>query len=181
MAKRVSFSDQELELEKIAAHYESLTAALREYYSAASPSFLARHSLNTRAEVEEELSLRLAEVEHTSSLSILAATEAALRIDYLMRAYNRSRDSLSRTLRAVYSLREEKASLEDDIVAAWASTVMPKQIAGHLKGAFKYRHWLAHGRYWTPKFGQVYDYYTVYSIAVSVFNILEQYEEGNPR
>lgn len=45
------------------------------------------------------------------------------------------------------------------------SDLKPNQIIGDVKRAFKYRHWLAHGRYWTPKLGQGYNYAAVYGVA----------------
>jgi len=43
-----------------------------------------------------------------------------------------------------------------------------------LQGAFKYRHWLAHGRYWVPKYGQKYDFDSVYVLARETFEILNK-------
>ncbi len=62
-------------------------------------------------------------------------------------------------------------SLEDEILNSWkcCSSASDKLI-GDLKGAFKFRHWLAHGRYWEPKLGQKYDYESVYVLAVTVFS-----------
>jgi hypothetical protein len=48
-------------------------------------------------------------------------------------------------------------------------------IIGELRGAFKFRHWLAHGRYWKPKFGRRYDFndiYTIADIALKHFDLL---------
>jgi hypothetical protein len=175
MAKRVHFSNQELGLDEIAAHHNSLTAALRDYYSAASPSFAVRCGYYTAGEVEQELLLRLAEVDHASALGVMSATEAALRVDYLSRAYRKKKGSLSRTFRSVYKAKKEKASLED-IIVTWTDTgMMSMQLAGELKGAYKYRNWLAHGRYWTPKLDhKKYDFFTVYGIAEQVFYVIDQ-------
>jgi len=41
---------------------------------------------------------------------------------------------------------------------------------GELRGAFKFRHWLAHGSYWPPKLGRRYDFTFVYSLADDVLN-----------
>ena len=64
-----------------------------------------------------------------------------------------------------------RVSLEGDIFSAWKqnSTASASTIA-ELTGAFRYRHWLAHGRYWVPKLGKKYDYEGVYSLADSVFH-----------
>lgn len=175
MAKRVSFSDQDLGLEEIAVHYDSLISSLREYYSPNSPSFLARCSSYTNAEVEDELSRHIAEIDLTSALNVMSATEAALRVDYLDRAYRRGKDKLSRAMRDVYQTKSEKASLEDDIIAAWTATgIMKNQLAGDLKSAYRYRHWLAHGRYWTLKIGRKYDFFSLYIVAGQVFDLIDQ-------
>lgn len=44
-------------------------------------------------------------------------------------------------------------------------TCMSKALLGELAGAFRYRHWLAHGRYWQPKLGRKYDYLSVFGLA----------------
>ncbi len=175
MAKQVSFSNQDLGLDEIAMHYHSLVSALREYYSASSPSFVDRCGFCTNTEVEDELSRQLAEVDLTSALNVMSATEAALRVDYLDRAYRRGKDRLSRTMRDVYQAKAEKASLEDDIIAAWTATgIMTNQLAGDLKLAYRYRHWLAHGRYWTLKLGRKYDFFSLYVVAEQVFGLIDQ-------
>ena len=176
MARRVIFSNQELGLDEIAAHHASLEQALREYYSVASPTFVLRHALNSRNEVESELSTRLAENDLANALSVLSATEAALRVDYLKRAYGKLKDPLSRAFRKVYMNKAENASLEDDILNTWTSVGnMPKHLAGNLKSANNYRHWLAHGRYWTPQLGRKYDYFTVFGIAEQIFDVIDQH------
>jgi len=39
-------------------------------------------------------------------------------------------------------------------------------LIGELKGAFRFRHWLAHGRYFQP--GRKYDYRGLYVLAINV-------------
>jgi hypothetical protein len=175
MAKTVIFSDQELGLDEIAAHHATIEAALREYYSDASVTFMLRHAVSSKNEVERELSDRLAENEFANALNVLCATEAALRVDYLNRAYRKLKDPLSVAFRKVYKARRERASLDDDILAAWTDVgMMPKHLASALKSANNFRNWLAHGRYWFPNLGQKYDYFTVYGIAEQVFDFLDQ-------
>jgi len=118
------------------------------------------------------LKARIRELDHTSCLSILAAIEAGFRIDYLQRNYKRKKDALSLAFRKIFKEKSRRASLEDDILNAWKdNTHGASELIGNLKGAFKYRHWLAHGRYWQPKLGrQFYDYETIYQLAETVFN-----------
>ena len=112
-------------------------------------------------------------MEHNFAMNILASLEATFRIDYLQRNYKRKRDLLSRELRAVYQVKGEYASLEDEILTAWRRCV-PKyaQAISELVGAFKYRHWLAHGRYWTPRHGRRYAYHELFQLADAIFDEL---------
>ncbi len=62
-------------------------------------------------------------------------------------------------------------SLEEEIFDLWkehANAV--SQLIGDLKGAFKYRHLLAHGRYWMPKLGKKYDFASLYALVTSVLS-----------
>jgi len=109
---------------------------------------------------------RVEEADLTSSLTVLAAVEAAFRIDYLKRCYGKKKDPVSRALRGIYKKKQEKASLEDEIFEAWISNSSgTRTLIGELRGAFRFRHWLAHGRYWTAKLGRRYDFDDVFTLA----------------
>ena len=104
-------------------------------------------------------------------MTLLAAVEAAFRIDYLQRCYKKKKDVVSRQFRRIYKEKETRASREDEIFGVWKSSTMEStKLIGDLRGAFKFRHWIAHGRYWTPKLGQKYDYLTIYSLAVEALS-----------
>ncbi|KAF3982003.1 MAG: hypothetical protein HFP81_00555 [Methylococcales symbiont of Hymedesmia sp. n. MRB-2018] len=172
MARRVSFSNKQLELGEIAIHYLDSESSLKLYFSSENNDYEERFSGYSSGELANELRRRITELSHTSSLSLLATLEAIFRIDYLQRNYNRKKDSLSRTLREIYQEKSIRASLEDDILDAWkTNTHGTSQIISDLKGAYKYRHWLAHGRYWEPKMGrQSYDYDSVYELTETILN-----------
>lgn len=153
----------QLSLPEIANHHSLLEAALFDLFANQNHAALAQYIGRPLGEVREEA---LAELEHTSSLSLLACVEAALRVDYDQRASARGRSHLSRALRTVHRQKHEYARLDEDILGAWkAHSNISKPVISALIAAFKYRHWLAHGRYWPPKFGRTYDYQTVYGIA----------------
>lgn len=165
MAKRVGFSGQHLNLPDIAEHYADVEVGLRLFFR--SPGrYPSRFSGFTVDEIRETLDSRLMEEQQHAALCILAAIEGAFRVDYLERVYARKKDDLSVILRELHKARGPRASLEREILQAWRdSGEMPTRLVGDLRGAFKYRHWLAHGRYWTPKFGQRYDYQSIYELA----------------
>jgi hypothetical protein len=127
-------------------------------------------------EVEEIMGLRLTEHSHLTAFSVLAAIEAAFRIDYLQRCDKRKKDELSRAFLKLYAAKGVRASLKNDILQGWKDkSNVPDHIIGDLNGAFNYRDWLAHGRYWKPNLGRKYDYESVYLLAESVFNAFPLY------
>ncbi len=168
MASRVNFSGQHLELEEIGEHYADVDESLKRYFSP-TPANKKRFDGYSQEEIAFELRQRLVEQHQLGALSILGALEAAFRMDYLQRVYARRKDDLSQAFRALYKAKGARVSLEDDILEAWKahSNVSPR-LVGDLCGALKYRHWLAHGRYWTPKLGQRYDYDGLYEFAEAV-------------
>ena len=171
MAKKEAFSNQHQEIAQVENHRTDVTVAIKEYFRPRTGEYPERFLGYSITELNFELELRLTEIDITSSLSLLSAIEAAFRIDYLQRCYIRKKDPLSRAFREIHKLKGSKASLEDDILDSWKqNTSAPKVILGHLKGALKFRHWIAHGRYWEPKLGKTkYDYQSVYQLAQLVF------------
>ena len=144
--------------------------SVRLYFSVQHVRLDARFSGYTPDEVEQEMLDVLDENERNSSMNILAALEAAFRIDFIQRGQVRMRDELSRIFRRVYMEKGARVSLEDDILASWREWNPDlRSIVSELISAYKYRHWLAHGRYWTPKLGRRYDYPEVYELADLTF------------
>ena len=148
---------------EIFAQHADVESSLRSYSSPTSVDYTVRFADYIEPEIRNELELRLAEHDRTTIFAILSALEAAFRIDYLQRSYKKKKDPLSKGFRDLHRKKGSRVSLEDDILDKWKEySSAPVKIIGDLKGAFKYRHWLAHGRYWEPKLGQKYDYYSVY-------------------
>jgi hypothetical protein len=170
MARQVVFSGEEQTLSDISEFYVDTEAALSQYYSLAEGN---RFALYTLYEISEELYDRTSELNRAAALSVLASVEAAFRVDYLQRVYQRKKDKLSAAFRALYKRKGERASLDQDIFEAWKKqTSVSAHVIGQVKAAFEYRHWLAHGRYWTPNFGQRYDYQSIYALAQGIFKAM---------
>ncbi len=117
----------------------------------------------------------LDETDTQACLFLIASAEAALRVDFLCRVYNRGRDDVSRAFRSVYvrSCRHSKPNvrLDEDILNIWTAKVPgSKSTIGEFRGALNYRHWLAHGRYWVPKLGRRYDPAGVLQIITRLFS-----------
>jgi hypothetical protein len=172
MPSKVAFSKQHSEIEKLTLYYYDVEGSLRLYFSPDAPSYSVRFAPYSRAEVNCKLNERLAELELASALTALSAIEAAFRIDYLQRCYLRKKDPLSRAFRRLHKEKETKVSLEDEIFEMWKEhTTGASPLIGNLRGAFKFRHWLAHGRYWVPRFPK-YDFQAILILAESVLNAL---------
>jgi hypothetical protein len=173
MANRVSFSSQEKSLEDIAIHHADLQAGLFEFFAGKSQKLLERY---VHDKIDDARENSLAELDFTSSLSVLSSVEATIRLDYLRRVYGRWRDPLSRAMKFLHQEKENSARLDDDLIRLWKEkTAVSKALLGELNGAFGYRHWLAHGRYWTPKLGRQYDYETVFEIAQEFVDAMDNY------
>lgn len=158
-------------LEEIAVYYKDSEAALRLFFSLDNPrveQFLG----STPEELDMKLNERIEELGRLASLSLLATLEALFRTDYKERIKKRKKDCLSKALKKIHNIKATKASLEDDILQAWKeNTNDSSQLISHLKGAYKYRHWLAHGRYWSPKMGRPdYDYSEIYQLVETTIN-----------
>lgn len=168
--RRIGFSRQHLELNEIGRHHRDIEASVRSYFDFKNVRSAARFAGYTSEEIRQEMNSLLEEQDRTISMNLLAALEAAFRVDFLQRCYKRRRDPVSREFRKLHTLGERYVSLEGDIFRIWKQeSSVSSSVISDLKGAFKYRHWLAHGRYWVPKFGR-YDYHDIYTLAEEIFN-----------
>lgn len=176
MVDRISFSSQELSLEQIAAFHADTQAGLFDFFSGNSQKLLDRY---TGERIEDARIRALEELDRVSALSVLSAIEASVRVDYLGRVYNRGRDPLSKTMKDLHKEKQNKARLEADLLGLWRTqTQTSKVLLDELIKAFKYRHWLAHGRYWTPKLGRAHDYQSVYGVAQEFMEAMDEYDKS---
>lgn len=154
----------------VAEYHRDAESALRDYFSAGNSVTPARLVSLTIVEVKELLDRRLRELETSSSLMLLTSLEAALRIDFRLRVGARKRDELSKTLRLLHKKNPTSVCLEE-ILDIWRSS-RPElsKLVSEIKGLLHYRHWLAHGRHYWPKFGRQFDYFEVFEIVREVSN-----------
>lgn len=165
MDKKVSFSGENLSLKEAADFHRDAEAALKQYYSVLSPTFALRFVSSKTQDVDAELAERLAELDKSSAMNVLASLEARFRIDYEIRRTRKKKDPISIDFRGLYTRKGSRVSLEDDILEVWRNHQPDdKALVGALRGAFKFRHWMAHGRYWTPKFGKRIDYLAAFAL-----------------
>jgi hypothetical protein len=153
-------------------HYD-LVESLKLYFNRDSPHSLARLDTYEGPRIAVRPSDYFEETGLRSSLALLTWIESVFQLDYQYRCRKRLRDDLSRAFRAISKRKPNYVNLEKDIFDAWsmyASGALP--LIGELRAAFKFRNWLAHGRYWTPKLGRKYDFESLYLLADAVYSKL---------
>jgi hypothetical protein len=165
MADGSSYLPQQLSIEEIADYHNDVISSLRNGFQ---PITSER---TVGIPVSDILELRIQETNMRSALAILASLEATFRVDFECRCQNKLKDDVSRAFREIHK-QQKGVRLDEDIFDTWSQHSIiisgPRQLVGELRGAFKFRHWLAHGRYWNPKLGRKYDYNGIYHLADTV-------------
>ena len=141
---------------------DSLTFFLQQLWQQNNPRFL----LFSSSEFNQLVLSRIEETVLRSCLATLAAVEAALRNDYLLRARQRRKDPLSRAFRVIYKTKRENVRFDEDLLDLWVEYHPDlRRLVGELRAALHFRHWLAHGRSWErPAHGR-FDYDSIYNLA----------------
>lgn len=160
-------------LTDIADHHVDAEASLRLYFSNANPGFTQRFFSYFPTDISGELSGRIKEADMRSALITLARVEAALRKDYAYRGRGKLADDISIAFRQIYKKKGRHARLDEDILAVWYNNVAPTERAliSKLRGMLKFRHWMAHGRYWNV--GTEHSFQDVYLVADLTLSTLQ--------
>jgi hypothetical protein len=96
-------------------------------------------------------------------------------MDFFERCYERWKDDLSREFRKLHKRWEGRVGLEEHILESWKEYIPAERaLISEIKGALRYRHWLAHGRYWEPKLGRRYDFASVYLLAQDMETLFKE-------
>ena len=163
--KHIVFSGQHLEIERIEQRRQDLEASVSAYFTIGYSGSAKRFLGYTVVEMQTEKDSLIEESRRSASMEIFSALEAAFHIDFLQRCYRREKDKISVALRELHDESQGAPVPLDRILSAWRqNSIVPANFVDHLKQAFKYRHWLAHGRYWRPNFPML-DYEEVYALA----------------
>lgn len=185
MIPRVSISSDRVEVDDVWEHYEAVRAAIVRLAESAKQSLIEgtdrrdpRFFGMNLTELDEYFESLLNEADHQTCLFLVAGAEAAIHVDFLERVYERRKDRVSRAFRDIYNTRcghnKTRVRLEEDILDTWASEISKaKPTIGTFKSALKFRHWLAHGRWWVPKLGRKYDPAGVVQIIMDLFGAIE--------
>ena len=155
MGRKINISNQNKSIEEILEWYRITENSLYENEKLIITN--RNTSLNkfygeTPEQVKNEFKYVKDELDKMVCLDMLSAIEAALKVDYIVRAKGKKKDNLSKCFRSEYSNVKERVSLERTILSGW-KRIHPehKDIIGQYKELLKYRNWLAHGRLWEEK------------------------------
>jgi hypothetical protein len=181
MAK-VSLSGQEQSIEFIWGWYEDQKDSLFDFrnktvglISNFSGELNSKFLAFTSDELNDYFEESHEELERLVCFDLISATEGLLRSDFYSKVYNKDKSEIGKRFRELYKLKENNISLEQEIIENWKEfSTENKSDFSRLLGLLKYRHWLAHGRYWTPRFGQPYNPETTYEIAENILEIVRK-------
>ena len=168
----ISFSDEHLALEEISKQHTNVENSVTLYFSNGNPRFSEIFSLYSPGELLEERNGCLLEHRLSASMTVLAAVEAAFRIDFELRCRNTNPDPISDRLRMMRRGRMQNSiSFTREILHGWEQEY-PRgaDTISVMREAFQFRNWLAHGRYWVPDTDK-FDYDDLYALAESVFEV----------
>lgn len=174
-------SQQELSVAEVWAWYQlqkdlverEAQGVLAEFDAGISPNN-SRYLFQDRVALVDLFNAQQTELGNATMLLLLAATEAALRIDFVNRVADKKRDAISRAFTALYKEHKLRVGLEEQILEVYKQHATPdvQRRIGDFIGTLKLRHWLAHGRYWRPKFGRAYDPDLVFEICRELIEAL---------
>jgi hypothetical protein len=132
----------------------------------------------TRDEVDEHFNYLKEKLEMMISLRLLSATDACICVDFIHRTEERKKDKLSKSL---VELKKEKTRRNldiklDEILKIWRREIpaLKKQL-DVFSLLLEFRHWLAHGCYWTPKFGRKRSPEEIYPIVSTLVASIESH------
>lgn len=168
----VSLSQENVSLAYVKEKYRVSMDSLNNFYQTTNPRFFS-YSMQ---EFEKEFTESRNELEKVFSLDLLSCVEASCRVDYFNRLGKKLKDPVSKAMRALKLSDPRKASLEDHILFIWQNTGSYRNsYMSEIKRAFKYRHWLAHGRYWVPRIGGIPDFSSLYSLMDPFVTYIKSY------
>lgn len=157
----IGHSSAPLALVAIVEHHETMLRALRDHFGGDN---LAPGT--TPSERRADLARHARELDITSAFTTIATMEAWFRVDYLYRVARRPRGALTLRFREIDRAVGPRARFDDHLLVAWVEVGSArKRTIADIRSALRFRHWVAHGRYWTARFGRVYDFDTMLDLA----------------
>lgn len=182
MARKVNFgySRANLSLDEINQTYDNVLSAIDIKYSEDKNIEYTKCFFGyTIDEINKERESVCKEIEKEIILTLFASVEAILRADFINRCQLKRKDKLSMFYRKGYnaSRRIYTYSLSEIVLKGWKEYLpIHENLINQVNESYKYRNWLAHGRYWQlEKSFSKYDYYTLYALLKAFIAAIEPY------
>jgi len=147
-------SGKQLDVSYVYLKKESIDNSINLFYSTNNPNYSADFIGMSKNEIELTKEDMLKENDITHCLIILTTIEALIRLDADKKYCEKKKNAYSRKIKDIYDkTKGERIKLEEDLIniRMQEDDSSLRRIYNDLKKCFKYRHWLAHGRYWDPK------------------------------
>ena len=181
MIPHVSLSSDQVTMDDIFDHYETMRGGIVRHTETARRCLIDGTELQDPKlfgksidELDAYFEELIDEADKQACLFIIAPAEATIRRDFWNRVdgkRGKHTDPVNRTFCNIRNSRQVRERLEEDILDTWSDAVPgAKSKIGVFKGALKFRHWLAHGRYWVPKFGRKFDPTALVGIVTRLFD-----------
>ena len=166
-------ADRQNKFQNINKLFSERIEALKYYYTPDNMAFFG----SSEKELMVRLSYHLREAEYDASFAMLATIESALRCDAEYRHKKRLKDqrsqAVSRLLKQVQYPSYRYVKTSKIVETLKHDDSVPQHTLSLLKRYFKYRNWLAHGRYWEPDFGEDTPVFSdIYQLALEIEAIL---------
>lgn len=172
-AHSISKSGKHLDIDYVCHKKTSVDHSINLFYSIKNPDYYADFIGMSKDEIEETKEGMLKENDITHSLIILTTIEALIRLDADKKYCSKKKNEFSRLIKDIYDkTKGERIKLEDDLINARMNVddTNLRRSYNELKKCFKYRHWLAHGRYWDPKRISEVDFDSIRILILSILN-----------
>jgi hypothetical protein len=171
----LSKSDKHRTFDEVRKIFEERKYALKNFFVPQNEYFTGL----SETEIGKQLTEHLMEAEYDACLTLFAAIEAALRIDCDYCCRKRLKDQRAKAVRKMVQTFEgrpfNRIPLNEIFKQLLVDQSVKKSIVNRLKQFFQFRHWLAHGRYWTFKSGIQPDFLDVYELAQEIDGLLFKY------
>ncbi|MDR2439070.1 MAG: hypothetical protein LBE12_06850 [Planctomycetaceae bacterium] len=175
MVSQLSKSGKHRAFDEISRIFEERKYALKDFFVPKNEYFTGF----SETEIQEQLVEHIREAEYDACLTLLAAIEAAFRIDCDYCCRKRPRTPRAKAVRKIVQTFEgmsiDRISLNELFEQLLVDQSVKKSIVNYLKQFFKFRHWLAHGRYWTFKSGEPPTFGEIYKLAQVINRLLFRY------
>lgn len=171
LRKTINFNESLVEHNLLFESYNYRLEGLLLYYSTKNPDYSSIFIGMTDREVYDLRSENIDENELISSFSLITIIESYFRIDYFLRYEYKKKDSLSKDLIKIYNRKKNRVNLEEEILKTWYSNgEITKSLYDKIKDLLKFRHWVAHGRYWKRK--SIHNKYEISLVYNSLLEII---------